>query len=314
MILQENKLRILLNLTNSPLYKHEYKQNINWGSLRETYAAALFYESEILEKMNKEKKLFIWDPFCGSGTLSIEAFSIIFKRHARNLESIISEGFTKMPFHDKKNFKNFLKEENKLSKSFNISIEENFQCEFINSDINRKSLTSINENCQNAKMKNYKIYSGEKLLNKTQKDQNENIDKIEYDYEKFINPIIPYWKINNIFFNFLGDFEAIGKNIIFSERNKALKRRFNIYTHIPYGISSHMNDKTKIKKLYMRFGKFLRKFSNDIDEVFIIVNKREEKDLLNFKKLSECDWEVLMQFENNGITVELLKMNKNKLS
>lgn len=278
------------------MYKHEYKQNLNWGSLRETYAAALFYETEILEKMNKDKHLYIWDPFCGAGTLLIEAFSIIFQRQARNLETIMSEGFTKLPFHDKKNFKNFLKEENKLQKSYNISIEENFDCQFITSDINRKSISAIHENCLKAKFNNYKIYSGEKFINK------------DFDYRKFVNPIIFNEKINNVFYNFLGDFEAIGKNVIFSEEN--FDKKFTIFTHLPYGVSTHMDDIVKVKKLYKRFGKFLRKFSSEIDEVFIIINKREEKDLLNFKKLSECDWEILMQFENNGITVELLKMKK----
>jgi 23S rRNA G2445 N2-methylase RlmL len=281
---------------------------MNWGSLRETYAAALFYETEILEKMNKEKKLFIWDPFCGSGTLLIEAFSIIFQRQARNLDTIMSEGFTKLPFHDKINFKSFLKEENKLAKSYNISIDENFECEFIASDINRKSITAINENCQTAKFKNYKIYSGDKLINKDNKDKDDNSINSKNDYENFVNPIIFHMRVNNVFNNFMGDFEAIGKNVIFSEKNKG--KKFTIFSHLPYGVSTHMDDIVKVKKLYKRFGKFLRKFCNEIDDVFIIINKREEKDLLNFKKLSECEWECLMQFENNGISVELLKLKK----
>ena len=104
----------------------------------------------------------------------------------------------------------------------------------------------------------------------------------------------------------MGDFEAIWKNVLFCEINK--NKKFNIFTHLPYGESSHMDDKVKIKKLYQRFGKFLRKYSEFVDDVFIIINKRDEKDLLNFKILSELKWNIMIEFENNGITVELLKL------
>lgn len=293
LIFQDNKMRILLNLTNNPLYKHEYKENQNWGSLRETYAAALFYESELIEKMNQKKALFFWDPFCGAGTLGIEAFSIIFQRQARKLKTIAEEGFTNLPFNKKDEFTKFLKEELKLSSSYVINIEEKFECKFVCSDINNKSLTALSENCKNAKLNFYKVYAENDLINK------------DYDYNKFLNPVIFHEKINNVFDAFLGDFEAIAKNVIFSEINK--NNKFNIFTHLPYGVSQQMDDRVKIRKLYERFGKFLRKHNDQLDEVFVIVNKRNESDKINFKSISGVNWNTIIEFENNGITVELLK-------
>lgn len=292
-IIQENKMKILLNLTNNPLYKHEYKEKKSWGSLRETYAAALFYETELIEKMNKNKNFYIWDPFAGSGTLLIEAFSIIFQRHARKIKTISEEGFTNLPFHEKGEFNIFLKEEMKLYNSHVINVEEEFQCNFIASDMDNKSLTALSQNCQKGKLNNYKFYSENKILNKSE------------DSQKFLNPVIYSEKINNVFDIFLGDFEAIAKNVIFSEINK--NKKFNIFTHLPYGISTHMDDKVKLKKLYERFGKFLRKNDQLLDDVYVIINKRNQNDLLNFKMLSEVKWNSLIEFENNGITVELLK-------
>jgi len=294
LIFQENKLRILLNLTNNPLYKHEYKQSQNWGSIRETYAAALFYETELIEKMNKNKELFIWDPFCGAGTLSIEAFSILFQRQARKLKTIAEEGFTYLPFNKKDEFTKFLKEELKLSSSYVINIEEKeFNCKFVCSDINNKSLSSISENCKNAKLNFFKVYAENNLINE------------KMDYNKFLNPVIYHEKVNNVFDIFLGDFEAIGKNVIMCEKNK--NHKFNIFTHLPYGVSQQMDDRNKLKKLYERFGKFLRRYNQELDDVFVIVNKRNDKDEINFKTLSGVKWNTIVEFENNGITVEMLK-------
>lgn len=293
LIFQDNKLRILLNLTNNPLYKHEYKEKQNWGSLRETYAAALFYESELIEKMNQTKSLYFWDPFCGAGTLAIEAFSIIFQRQARKLKTIAEEGFTNLPFNKKDEFTKFLKDELKLSSSYVINIEEKFDCKFICSDINNKSLTALSDNCKNAKLNFYKVYAENNLLNK------------DFDYHKFLNPVIFHEKINNVFDAFLGDFEAIAKNVVFSEANK--NNKFNIFTHLPYGVSQQMDDRVKIRKLYERFGKFIRKHNDLLDDVFVLVNKRDESDRINFKSLTGLKWNVVLEFENNGITVELLK-------
>jgi len=293
LILQEDKLRILLNLTNNPLYKHEYKEKQNWGSLRETYAAALFYETELIEQMNKKKSLYLWDPFCGAGTLAIEAFSILFQRQARKLKTIAEEGFTNLPFNKKDEYTKFLKDELKLNSSYIINIEEEFNCKLICSDINNKSINAISENCKNAKLNFYKVYTDNKIIN------------INDDYNNFLNPVIFHEKINNVFDAFLGDFEAIAKNVVFSEINK--KCKFNIFTHLPYGISHQMDDRNKIKKLYERFGKFIRKHNEQLDEIFVVINKREESDSINFKTLTDVKWNQILEFENNGITVQMLK-------
>jgi hypothetical protein len=69
-----------------------------------------------------------------------------------------------------------------------------------------------------------------------------------------------------------------------------------------------MDDRTQIKGLYKRFGKFLRKHSNLLADVFILVNKRTIHDDLNFKIISGLNWKVITSFDNNGIDVEFLKL------
>ena len=107
-ILNKNKAEILLDTSYDSLYKHGYRALENKkttevstirkrksfvpGVIRETLAAAAILETGrfnefqcnfsilvikmlilgIIQKANKTGKLYIWDPFCGSGTFMIE--------------------------------------------------------------------------------------------------------------------------------------------------------------------------------------------------------------------------------------------------
>ena len=89
-----------------------------------------------------------------------------------------------------------------------------------------------------------------------------------------------------------------------------LNKKFTILSNIPYGLSHELSEKIELKHLYKRFGKFLRRYSHMFEDVFILVNKRDNSDELNFKKLSELNWEVIPVFNNNGVDVEFLKMER----
>ena len=65
--LDENKVLILLDLSGLPLHKRGYRVDGGIAPLRETTAAAL------LQHTQKQKKTPLHDPFCGSGTIAIEA-------------------------------------------------------------------------------------------------------------------------------------------------------------------------------------------------------------------------------------------------
>ncbi len=65
--LEENKVYILLDLSGLPLHKRGYRVDGGIAPLRETTAAVL------LQEMLWRRKTPLHDPFCGSGTIPIEA-------------------------------------------------------------------------------------------------------------------------------------------------------------------------------------------------------------------------------------------------
>lgn len=68
---------VLIGTSNEELHKHGYKPFIRWGVLKETLTAACILESGIIEKANNTKKLYLWDPFCGSGSFLIETLMML---------------------------------------------------------------------------------------------------------------------------------------------------------------------------------------------------------------------------------------------
>ena len=65
--IDENKVLILLDLSGLPLHKRGYRVDGGVAPLRETTAAVL------LQEMMWRRKTPLHDPFCGSGTIAIEA-------------------------------------------------------------------------------------------------------------------------------------------------------------------------------------------------------------------------------------------------
>ena len=54
------------------LSKHGMKPYVRWGVLNETLAAACVLESGVLERAKRTGKLYLWDPFCGTGSFLLE--------------------------------------------------------------------------------------------------------------------------------------------------------------------------------------------------------------------------------------------------
>jgi putative N6-adenine-specific DNA methylase len=72
-----DKAEILLDTSYEELHKHGVRPYIRWGVLKETLTAACILESGIIEKANKTGKLYLWDPFCGSGSFLIETLMML---------------------------------------------------------------------------------------------------------------------------------------------------------------------------------------------------------------------------------------------
>lgn len=73
----KDRAEILVGTSNEELHKHGYKPFVRWGVLKETLTAACILESAILKKANKTGKLYLWDPFCGSGSFLIETIMML---------------------------------------------------------------------------------------------------------------------------------------------------------------------------------------------------------------------------------------------
>lgn len=66
-MLRKNRCELLLDTTGEGLYKRGYRRNAMEAPIRETLAAT------IADLGRVRRDSFVQDPFCGSGTLLIEA-------------------------------------------------------------------------------------------------------------------------------------------------------------------------------------------------------------------------------------------------
>jgi 23S rRNA G2445 N2-methylase RlmL len=48
--IRKNKGRFLLKINKDNLYKHGWKNQVNWGPIRESIAASIIHQSKILEQ------------------------------------------------------------------------------------------------------------------------------------------------------------------------------------------------------------------------------------------------------------------------
>jgi putative N6-adenine-specific DNA methylase len=87
LILNKDHAEILLDTSyEEDLSKHGMKPYVRWGVLNETLAAACILESGILERARKTGKLYVWDPFCGTGSFLLEGLMSALDQPVRSLE------------------------------------------------------------------------------------------------------------------------------------------------------------------------------------------------------------------------------------
>jgi len=86
--LNKDKAEILIGTSEESLHKHGYRPFVRWGVLNETLAAACVLESGILERARTTGKMYLWDPFCGSGSFLIEALMAILDQPVREMNRV----------------------------------------------------------------------------------------------------------------------------------------------------------------------------------------------------------------------------------
>ena len=82
---------LMIDLSGTPLHKRGYRPETVEAPLRETLAAA------IAKISRPRENVVLWDPFCGSGTIAIEAAMIMRNIAPGMKRSFISEGFPVFP-------------------------------------------------------------------------------------------------------------------------------------------------------------------------------------------------------------------------
>lgn len=115
LILNKDSAEVLLDTSyEDDLSKHGMRPYVRWGSINETLAAACILESGLLERAKKTGKLYMWDPFCGSGVFLLEALMSSIEQPVRTLNE--SWPFEEWPVHDRDLFERIRSEINELSK------------------------------------------------------------------------------------------------------------------------------------------------------------------------------------------------------
>ncbi len=128
--LQENHAELLLDTSGDALFKRGYREQALEAPLKETLAAAL-----VLQSFYDQTRTLV-DPFCGSGTIAIEAAMI-----GSNIAPGLNRSFAFQHFktHDKTVYKNVKKE---AFQAMDTSSELNIYA----SDIDPKAISVAKEN------------------------------------------------------------------------------------------------------------------------------------------------------------------------
>ena len=66
--------------------------------------------------------------------------------------------------------------------------------------------------------------------------------------------------------------------------------------------------------MYRRLGRFLNEYPNLDKNTFIVAKSTHYGHSLSFEKYSNSGWDKLLHFKNGGINVNLMKLDKSKIS
>lgn len=87
----KDKVTLMIDTSGTPLHKRGYRPAAGAAPLRETLGAALALTTRPREDV------LIWDPFCGSGTIAVEAAMIMTRRAPGLLRGFDGERFSCLP-------------------------------------------------------------------------------------------------------------------------------------------------------------------------------------------------------------------------
>ncbi|MCL2008209.1 MAG: class I SAM-dependent RNA methyltransferase [Treponema sp.] len=143
--IEKDRASILLDISGKPLFRRGYRTQGGPAPLRETTAAAIILLS------GWKRKFPLYDPFCGSGTIAIEAALYAWDIAPGLLRSFALE---QMPFSDKEM-------ENRIREEFLSRVDFSRKVRISGSD---SDATIVEAARSNLKRSLYGLHSGEDLL------------------------------------------------------------------------------------------------------------------------------------------------------
>ena len=87
----DNRVTLMIDTSGAPLHKRGYRPAAGAAPLRETLAAAM------VRLARPREEVLFWDPFCGSGTIALEAALYMTKTAPGLNRSFVSEDFMDIP-------------------------------------------------------------------------------------------------------------------------------------------------------------------------------------------------------------------------
>lgn len=87
----DNRATLMIDTSGAPLHKRGYRPAAGAAPLRETLAAAM------VRLARPREEVLFWDPFCGSGTIALEAALYMTKTAPGLNRSFVSEDFMDIP-------------------------------------------------------------------------------------------------------------------------------------------------------------------------------------------------------------------------
>ena len=91
-------------------------------------------------------------------------------------------------------------------------------------------------------------------------------------------------------------------------------RGVTIVTNVPYGVQSQQRGRSseeETQALYRRFGRWLV-HNKDLANVFVVARKTDPRSKSNFMRASGLHWDTELDFNNGGLNVFLLRLNREK--